>query len=148
MIENKQSVLYNITIGVASYEKIVDLEDKKLLIKVWDTAGQEKFAVMAKSYYQRAHGMIIACAINNQRSFENLKTWLNSIKESAEENVQVILIANKCDLESEREVKTQDIAKRANEWNIEFFETSSKENINIDDSFNMIIKKVYQNLYD
>ena len=104
------------------YEKTVDIEGKNYLIKIWDTAGQEKFAVMARSYYQRAHGMIVACAIDNRSSFENMKTWLNSVKENAETGVQIILIANKCDLDM-REVSKQEITAKAESLGIEFFET-------------------------
>ena len=128
------------------YEKTVDIEGKNYLIKIWDTAGQEKFAVMARSYYQRAHGMIVACAIDNRSSFENMKTWLNSVKENAETGVQIILIANKCDLDM-REVSKQEITAKAESLGIEFFETSAKSNINIDEAFQKIIDKVFKSVY-
>ena len=118
------------------------------MIKVWDTAGQEKFAVMAKSYYKRAHGMIIACAINNRGTFENLRTWLNSVRENAEAEIQIILIANKCDLEEEREIKKEEIKSKADELGIEFFETSARTNYNVDEAFDKIIQKVYKSVYD
>ncbi len=134
--------------GVECYEKDKFIEDKKLLIKIWDTAGQEKFAVMAKSYYQRAHGIILACALNNKNSFYNLKNWLNSIKENTkQESIQLIIIANKCDLTDEREVSRSDIETKALDINVEYFETSAKENINIDEAFNTIIEKVYKGVY-
>jgi small GTP-binding protein len=114
---------------------------------VWDTAGQEKFAVMAKSYYKRAHGMIIACAINNRSSFENLRTWLNSVKENAESEIQIILLANKCDLEEEREVKKEEIKSKADDLGIEFFETSAKTNTGIDEAFDKVIQKVFKVIY-
>jgi small GTP-binding protein len=127
--------------------KIID--NKKFQVKIWDTAGQEKFAVIAKSYYQRAHGIILTCSITNRSSFNNIKNWLNSIKENTnEDSIQLIIIANKIDLENEREVKTEEISKKAKELNIEYYETSAKENINIDESFNKIIEKVHRNLYN
>jgi Ras-related protein Rab-1A len=104
---------------------------------------------MSKSYYQRAHGIVIACAINNRNSFFNLKNWLNSIKDNTmSETIQLIVIANKCDLADEREVRTEEIAERANELNVEYFETSAKENINIDEAFDVIVKKVFNNIYN
>lgn len=130
------------------YEKDKYIDNKKLLIKIWDTAGQEKFAVMAKSYYQRAHGIILTCALNNKGSFYNLRNWLNSIKENtAEESIQIIIIANKYDLAEEREVSKEEIEAKAKEINTEYFETSAKENINIDEAFNTIIEKVFKNVY-
>jgi small GTP-binding protein len=129
------------------YEKIMPIEDKQYLIKVWDTAGQEKFAVMAKNYYKRAHGMIVVCAINDRNSYENIRTWLSSIKENAEDDIQIILIANKSDLEEEREVLTEDLRAKAEEHKIEFFETSSKENTNVNEAFDKIIHKIYNTAY-
>lgn len=102
---------------------------------------------MAKSYYKRAHGMIIACAINNRSSFENLRVWLNSVKEKAESEIQIILLANKCDLEEEREVKKEEIKGKADELGIEFFETSAKTNLGVDEAFDKIIDKVFRAVY-
>ncbi len=135
--------------GVECYEKDKYINNKKLLIKIWDTAGQEKFAVMAKSYYQRAHGIILACALDNKNSFYNLKNWLNSIKDNTrEDSIQLIIIANKCDLVNERELDREEVEKKAKELNIEYFETSAKENINLDDAFNTVIDKVYKGVYN
>jgi small GTP-binding protein len=104
---------------------------------------------MAKSYYQRAHGIIITCALNNKGSFYNLKNWLSSIKDNTQaESIQLIIVANKCDLINEREVDKTEIENRAKEINVEYFETSAKENINIDEAFNTIIDKVYKNVYN
>jgi small GTP-binding protein len=135
--------------GIEFYEKIRIIDDKKIQVKIWDTAGQEKFAAIAKSYYQRAHGIIVTCAINNRKSFNNLRTWVNSIKDTVnEENIQMIIIANKCDLEDEREVLKSEISDKANQLNIEYFETSAKDNTNIDDAFDTIINKVYNKVYN
>ena len=135
--------------GIEFFEKVKIINNKKFQVKIWDTAGQEKFAAVAKSYYQRAHGIILTCAINNRNSFYNLRNWLNSIKDTVnEENIQLIIIANKCDLNSEREVTTEEIAQKANELNIEYFETSAKENINIDEAFDTITNKVFNKVYN
>ena len=136
------------TLGVACYEKDKFIDDKKYLIKIWDTAGQEKFAVMSKSYYQRAHAIIITCAINNRNSYFNLKNWLNSIKDNTmADSIQMIIIANKCDLGHDREVSTEELKEKADELNIEYFETSAKENIKIDEAFDTVVKKVFNNIY-
>jgi len=52
---------------------MIEIDNNLLHIKIWDTAGQEKFASIAKSYYQRAHGMIVTCALDNRKSFTNLR---------------------------------------------------------------------------
>jgi len=104
---------------------------------------------MAKSYYQRAHGIVLTCALNNKNSFYNLNNWLNSINENTQEDsIQLIIVANKCDLITDREVSKQDIENKAKEMNVQYFETSAKENINLEDAFETIINKVYMNVYN
>ena len=64
------------------------------------------------------------------------------------ETIQLIIIANKSDLGEEREVSTQEIAEKAKELNVEYYETSAKDNTNIDEAFEVIIKKVFNNTYN
>jgi small GTP-binding protein len=136
------------TIGIEHYDKVVREDNKDFLFKVWDTAGQEKFRVMSRSYYQKAHGMILTCAINNRESFNNIRTWLNNIKESVGvDSIQLIIISNKCDLGEERVVSHEEIKKKADELGIEFFETSAKTGQGVDEAFDCIFKKVYKSVY-
>lgn len=129
------------------YEKTSYIDDKKFLIKIWDTAGQEKFAVMAKNYYQRAHGIVLTFALDKRSSFGNLKNWLNAIKDNTSQEIPIIIMANKKDLVESREVLEDEIIERAKELNVEYFESSAKENINIDEAFDKIIRKVFDNVY-
>jgi Ras-related protein Rab-2A len=103
---------------------------------------------MARSYYQKAHGMILTCAINNRDSFMNLRIWLGALKESVGlDAIQLIIIANKSDLESEREVSVDEIKQKAADLGIEYFETSAKSGNGIDEAFDTIFKKVYSSVY-
>jgi len=119
-----------------------------LLIKIWDTAGQEKFASITKNYYQRAHGMIVTCALDNRKSFTNLKNWLYSIKENNTNNeLPIVIVANKCDLDETREIRKEEIFCLSKEWNTNSFETSAKNGINVDEAFDYIINKIYKSIY-
>lgn len=117
------------------------------MIKIWDTAGQEKFAVMAKNYYQRAHGIVLTFALDKRSSFSNLKNWLNAIKDNTTQEIPILIMANKKDLVETREVSEEEIIEKAKELNVEYFECSAKENIMIDEAFDAIIKKVFNNVY-
>ncbi len=131
------------------YDKYETLENKKFLFKFWDTAGQEKFSVPTRNYYHIAHGVVVTVAINNRDSFLNLKKWLKNIKEkNSNENLQLMVIGSKCDLEEERVVSTEELKAQADDLKIDFFETSAKENRNIEEAFDSIIKKVYNNVYN
>jgi small GTP-binding protein len=136
------------TIGIEHYDKVIKQDNRDFLFKVWDTAGQEKFRVMSRSYYQKAHGMILTCAINNRDSFNNIRVWLNSIKDSVGvENIQLIIIANKCDLDEERVITEDEIKEKADELGIQYFETSAKSGQNVDEAFDAIFKNVYNSVY-
>ena len=135
------------TLGVECFDKIKYFNEKKILIKIWDTAGQEKYAVMAKNYYQRAHGIILTFALTERSSFNNLKNWLNSLNDATSQEIPLIIIGNKKDLIDEREISEEEIKEKAKELNIEYFETSAKENLYIDEAFEKIIDRVFNNNY-
>ncbi len=138
------------TIGIEHYDKVIEHENKEFLFKVWDTAGQEKFRVMSRSYYQKAHGMILACAINNLDSFKNIRVWLNAMRNSVREDskIQLVIIGNKCDLEDERQVSESELKEKADELGIEYFLTSAKDGQGIDEAFDHIFKLVYNSIYN
>jgi hypothetical protein len=86
----------------------------------WDTAGQERFRTITSSYYRGAHGIIVVYDITDQvnsgewekyqrlqESFNNVKQWLQEIDRYACENVNKLLVGNKCDLTAKRAVETQ-----------------------------------------
>lgn len=75
---------------------------------VWDTAGQETFKSIIRSYYRGAIIALVAYDITNRASYLNLQKWLDEIREHSHEYIQVILIGNKTDLEEKREVTYQE----------------------------------------
>ena len=78
--------------------------DKDMQVKIWDTAGQERFRTLTLSFYKQAHGVIIAYDVTNEESFQNVLTWIESIRQHAPANVAMILVGNKCDLKEERRI--------------------------------------------
>lgn len=123
-------------------------ENKNYLFKFWDTAGQEKFSAPTRSYYSVAHAIIITTAINNRDSFINLKKWLKAIKDkNNNKHLQLLLIGTKCDLIEERVVKSEELKLQAEQLGCNFYETSAKENIGIDEAFGSIMQKVYNTVY-
>lgn len=98
----------------------------------WDTAGQERFRTITSSYYRGAHGIIIVYDITDRESFDNVKQWLNEIDRYACENVNKLLVGNKCDLESKRQVDFEEAKAFADERGIPFLETSAKNATNVE----------------
>merc|ERR1712184_163282 len=93
---------YISTIGVDFKIRTVDLDTKTIKLQIWDTAGQERFRTITSSYYRGAHGIIIVYDITDVESFNNVRQWLFEIDRFASENVNKLLVGNKCDLVSKR----------------------------------------------
>ncbi|NXP67519.1 RAB10 protein, partial [Chloropsis cyanopogon] len=72
-----------------------------------DTAGQERFHTLSTSYFRGAQGFVLVYDITNLKSFQSITIWMNDIYEKAGDEVDVILLGNKCDKESERVVPKQ-----------------------------------------
>ena len=104
-------------------------------LQIWDTAGQERFQTIALSYYKGAWGIILVFSIDNRKSFENIERWMKQIKDNAAKDVIIFLIGNKCDLAEGRVVSYDEAIKLAENYNISFYETSAKNNVNIQEIF-------------
>ena len=133
------------TIGLDYKLKNVQLEDGKFVkIQIWDTAGQDRFRSITKNYYKGAHGIILLYDITDRRSFDNVKTWIEQIREEVGDKVSIILVGNKIDEVDGRKVKTEEGEKIANEIGLSFFECSAKTGENIDMIFNEMVKKTVE----
>ena len=116
------------------------MEDINVCVKIWDTAGQEQYKSLTKSFYKNCNGVIVVYDVTDRDSFEKVKEWIESIKENAEENIKVILIGNKIDLC--KSVHTNEGRKLAKELKISFFETSAKENICVNQAIDTLVEVV------
>merc|ERR1712062_80194 len=123
------------TIGIDFKIKTIPVKDKRIKLQIWDTAGQERFHSITKSYYRGALGIMLVYDITNANSSDNVAKWLKRISDNADENVQKIIIGNKCDLEDKRMVAKEKGEEIANENGICFMETSAKTNKNIEKAF-------------
>merc|ERR1711957_1026655 len=103
--------------------------------QIWDTAGQERFRTITSSYYRGAHGIIVVYDVTDNESFQNVKQWLHEIERYASENVNKLLVGNKSDLASKRQVETEAAKEFADSANIPFLETSAKNATNVEDAF-------------
>lgn len=125
------------TIGIDFKIKTIELKGKKIKLQIWDTAGQERFRTITQSYYRSANGVVIVYDITKRSSFLSLPRWVEEVRRYTGCNVPLLLVGNKCDCESLREV-TQEEAQALADQYPEFMaciETSAKENTNIESVF-------------
>lgn len=133
------------TVGLDYRLKLMDLEDgKKAKVCIWDTAGQERFRAITKNYYKGAQGIMLIYDVTNSESFGNVRNWLQQIKENASDKATIFLIGNKCDDEDNRQISTEEGQKVGDDYKIQFFETSAKQDININSTFEALVKEIYQ----
>ena len=138
------STNYLATVGLENITKDEVIDDKTIRIKIWDTAGQERYKSLAKSFYRNAEGVILVYDVTNLETYENLKFWLESIKNNMESDmseIPIIIIGNKIDCD-EREVKREEAEKFWKDQGYPYFETSAKTGENIDMTIKYLVKKV------
>jgi len=126
---------YISTIGVHFKIRTIDLDGKVIKLQIWDTAGQERFRTITSSYYRGAHGIIVVYDVTDRDSFSNVKQWMNEIDRYAVENVQKLLVGNKCDLTTKRQVTPEEGKAFADTLSIPFLETSAKAATNVEQAF-------------
>ncbi|XP_024990351.1 ras-related protein RABD2a-like [Cynara cardunculus var. scolymus] len=126
---------YISTIGVDFKIRTVDQDGKTIKLQIWDTAGQERFRTITSSYYRGAHGIIIVYDVTDLESFNNVKQWLSEIDRYASDNVNKLLVGNKCDLAESRVVSFDTAKEFADEIGIPFMETSAKDATNVEQAF-------------
>ena len=135
---------YLATVGLENITKDEVIDDKTIRIKIWDTAGQERYKSLAKSFYRNAEGVILVYDVTNLETYENLKFWLESIKNNMESDmseIPIIIIGNKIDRD-EREVNREEAEKFLKDQGYPYFETSAKTGENIDMTIKYLVKKV------
>ena len=95
------------TIGVLFQSKFIKTPDGLVVrAQIWDTAGEERYKSVSKVYYRGAVGALLIYDITSRRSFENCQEWLNRLKDNSLEDIIIMLVGNKTDLQDKREVST------------------------------------------
>ena len=133
------------TAGIDLRNKEIERNNKKIALKIFDTAGQERFRSISKNYFKSSDGILLLYSINDLESFNSLKGWIDSIKEVVDlADIGMVIVGNKLDLSEDRKVSDlmrEDLEKNLN---IKILEASAKSNINIENCFNTLIDKVYE----
>ena len=130
------------TIGAAFLTKSIIINDTNVKFEIWDTAGQERYNSLAPMYYRGASAALVIFDITNISTYHRAIRWVDELKKN---NISIIvLIANKCDI-LDHNFDSNEAISYANENNLIYYETSAKQNINIEKVFFHIGEILYKN---
>lgn len=133
-VEDKFNENHELTIGVEFGAKFLNINGTQLKLQIWDTAGQESFRSITRSYYKGSCIVLLVYDMTNIDSFNSIEKWLEDILETTN-SPYTILVGNKSDLLSAKVVSTDDAIKLAKKHGLTFVETSAKNSESIEDMF-------------
>jgi small GTP-binding protein len=131
------------TCGADFYTYSCPVDNDSVRLQIWDTAGQERFRSISKSYFRNAAGAILVYDITSMASFDQLAGWLNDLQSLCLPNAYILLVGNKADLESQREVGAQLIKEFSERHRLEPIETSALSGKGVKEAFTRLALEVY-----
>jgi len=140
--------VHDLTIGVEFGARMITIDGKQIKLQIWDTAGQESFRSITRSYYRGAAGALLTYDITRRDTFNHLTNWLEDARQHSNSNMVIMLIGNKSDLEARREVKKEEGEAFAREHGLIFMETSAKTAANVEEAFINTANEIHQKIQD
>ncbi|XP_049429480.1 ras and EF-hand domain-containing protein isoform X2 [Epinephelus fuscoguttatus] len=138
------------TLGVDFQIKRMLVDGEKTSLQIWDTAGQERFRSIARSYFRKAHGVLLLYDVTSESSFLNVRAWVDQIQDSTDEKIPMCVIGNKVDLREELPegscVSSMHGEKLAKAYGALFCETSAKEGTNVVETVLHLAREVKKNV--
>ena len=126
---------HDLTIGVEFGSKMLDIQGKKVKLRIWDTAGSESFKSITRSYYRSAAGALLVYDITRRDSFHHLSEWLNEARFNGNPSMAITLVGNKIDLDSQRVISFEEGQRYAKDNGLEFLEASALTGHNVNQAF-------------
>lgn len=125
-----------------SYRKQIHVDNTPSILEILDTAGQEEYTAMREQWIRDAQGFMLVYSIASRATFEGLRKLVEQIirvKELDIQNIPLVLVGNKADMTSHREVSAADAALLARVLGCECIETSAKTRINVETAFYKLV---------
>lgn len=117
-------------------------------LQLWDTAGQERFRSLTSNFFGRADGFVLTYDISNRPSFDHVIGWMRDIKTRAPPDCDIVLCGNKCDLDNDRVVTPEEGKQLADEYGVQFYETSALTGHNVEKMFTALATTIKRKRID
>lgn len=131
------------TIGVEFASKLMSIEGKIIAAQIWDTAGQERYQAITSTYFRGAVGALLVYDITNYQSFKHTDKWLFQLKECTNNDVEVMLVGNKADMDFIRQVPITEAKSFCKASEMTFVEASALSGSNVDKAFTELIHQIF-----
>ncbi|XP_042740274.1 ras-related protein Rab-44 [Lagopus leucura] len=128
------------TVGLDYQVKNLVVDNKRFALRLWDSAGQERYHSVTKQFFRKADGVVLMYDVTSQYSFADVHYWLSCIQEGAEDGVTVLLLGNKTDCAAERQVPTLEGERLAQEHQLLFYECSAASGHNVTESIVSLVR--------
>ncbi|KAM4646059.1 ras-related protein Rab-44 isoform 1-T1 [Amazona ochrocephala] len=133
------------TVGLDYQVKNFVVDNKCFALRLWDSAGQERYHSITKQFFRKADGVVLMYDITSEYSFLDVQYWLSCIQEGAEDGVSILLLGNKTDCAAERQVPMEQGERLAKEHQLVFYECSAASGHNISESMVSLIRLLKAN---
>jgi small GTP-binding protein len=130
------------TLGVEFLAKVVNTDNHRIQLQLWDTAGQEIFRAVTRGYYRGSAGALIVFDLTSRDSFASVDRWLKDLREIARPDITAILIGNKLDLDGKRKVAQEEAVAYAEKNHLLYFETSARTGDNVQDAIGACVVEI------
>ena len=133
------------TVGKEAYIYQTTINGYNLKMKIYDTAGQERFSSMSVQVIKNSDAVMLVYAVNNKQTFMALENWLSQLNDTVDiSRKPIIIVGNKSDIEnSQREVTYEEGKNYADSKGYKFFETSAKNGTNVKEAFFELFNQLY-----
>ena len=141
---------YEATIGIDFMTHIVHIDEEEVHLKFWDTAGQKRFRSLMSNYFRDTDLAVVVYDVTDETSFQKAADWVKDVRAVGGDDVVVVLVGNKSDLDDKRCVERESGSEKAKELNAVFIETSAKDSLNVKKLFEKVAtelvgKKIFPN---
>lgn len=142
-LKNVYNPVYLTTIGIDQSIKFLSVNNKHIKLSIWDTAGQEQFRTIAKSFYNKTDAVILCFDLTEKESLDSISYWIEQLCNKIELNkIGLVLVGTKLDLADLEKVEgiSEEVKKYVDKYNIKYYKTSSLSGVNVKEVFNYLIK--------
>lgn len=122
--------------------KLVKINDIYYNLQIWDTAGQEVYQSITKSYYKKSDGLILLYDVTEESTFLKVEKWVKEIENNTNKDTVVYLVGNKIDNIDLRVVEREKAENSAKAINKKYFEISAKLGINLKETVFAIVRDI------